>query len=326
MAISKLFATLFAFIALIGLCPDYTQTQQSSVHDLALKQINTLTFRPTSQQGQTTTVSIDQIMQTIMRNEPLPNNAAITCNGKQYRVKQGVSISKTDHTVFIFSRGYERKPYSARSSYLYTHHIAPDCPLVCFDYDDSRKSFSFGQEQDIEALEAVYAAVLQKNPHANIVLIGNCNGSKVALELATKKPRNLKALILLSPLISGEKTIDHMAHSFHIPRKIMHAFFKRLCPQYNPECDTLWDRIHLIDTKIPIFIGQRRDDLIVADDEVRQLAKRLKASGNRSVHGVIVADSRKLHDNVYLNETIQQRINQFLQNYGLPYTPQHNNS
>ena len=319
------------YIALLVVATTVAMLPHAATAD-TLKSLNTLTFRPTSQSLRGKNKPIEQLVQTIYENDTVPKKTWLNINDEQYLAQPGVQITPEDNTVFIFSRGYakRKKPTPkdffiqrgacALAGYLqYQNHIVTDCPLISFDYDDSRKNFSFGQDNDIGALKTVYNAILQKNPNANIIIIGDCCGSKIALEFATQKPKNLKALILLSPFVSAQSIIDHMAKNFHIPTSILHAFMRRGLPNYKPEKDTLFDRLNQIDTNVAIFLGQRKSDVVIPNEEVRKLARILREDGNHNVHGLIVADSSERHSKIYLNKKIQQRVNAFLKQYGFPY-------
>ena len=127
-------------------------------------------------------LSIEQIAHSMRNENHLPVDAGVTIHHNQYRAQEGVVISKNDSTVFIFARGFEPRPCAARAARLYENHVIPtDCPVIGFDFDDQYRNFSFGQDKDIALLKEIYERVLQQNPSAQIVLIGNCNGAKVAM-------------------------------------------------------------------------------------------------------------------------------------------------
>ncbi len=326
---SKLFSLFLALTALSGqtVCP---KPQDRTAY---LNSINALTFHPIPQSITHKSTSIEELVQTIYRTDRVPERTNLEINGKPYIAQRGITLSPNDHTVFIFSRGYafHKKPTPsdyfiqrgscALAGYLqYENHIVTDCPVISFDYDDSREGFTFGQDNDLATLKAVYESVLQQNPNINIVLIGDCRGSKVALELATQKPNNLKALILLSPFMYAPELIHQLAKSYHIPDRLLHGVLNRYCINYDPQKETLPDRLDQIDTNLPIFIGQRKNDVLIPNKPIREFVKTVRKLGNKKVHGLIVVDSTERHSKVYLNKKIQHRINKFLCKYNLPYS------
>ena len=280
-----------------------------------------VTFHPTSHLKLNDQL-IEEIVHSMRKKESLPLDTGITIHTKQYRAQEGVVISKNDSTVFIFSRGFEPRPCAARAALLYENHVIPtDCPVIGFDFDDSRKQFSFGQDNDIALLKAIYEKVLEQNPSAQIIIIGNCNGAKIAMELATQKPKNLKALILLTPFISARALFNRIAQSYILSlpgaARLAQSFFSNFTA-YNPNNDDLITRLAQIDKRVPIFIGQRMYDAVVPDEEVEELAHLLQTQGN-PVNGLIVYDPSKSHNHLIYNKKIQYRINRFLKQHNLPY-------
>jgi len=266
--------------------------------------------------------SLEQIVTTMRKKESLPLDASILIHHNQYRAQQGVQVTKNDSTVFIFARGFEPRPCAAYAARLYEHHIIPpNCPLIGFDFNDRYRNFSFGQDTDVAFLKQIYEQVLQQNPAAKIVLIGNCNGAKVAMDFATQKPKQLHALILLTPFISPRPLFRRMTqyYALGIPfsADIARVFFSSFTA-YDPKKDNLIERLGQIDKRVPIFIGQRMYDAVVPDEEVEKLAQIFQQQGN-PFDGIIVYDPSKAHNNLIYNETIQYRINRFLKQYNLPY-------
>lgn len=278
-----------------------------------------ITFRPASVHLKLDHQPIEQIVRSMRQKQSLPIGTGVNIHHKQYIAQDGVSISKNDSTVFIFSRGIEMRPCAARAALLYEQHCIPaNCPVIGFDYDDSPKHFSFGQDEDIALLTEIYEAVLQQNPSAQIIIVGNCNGAKVALELAAQKPKNLKALVLLTPFISAPPVFKRIAQSYLLGATTLIRQFFISVTAYDPKKDDLTTRLNQIDRRIPIFIGQRMDDKIVPDSQAEAIAHLFVKQGN-PVDGLIVYDPSKSHNNLIYNQTIQYRINRFLKKHHLPY-------
>ena len=311
-------ATLFVSIALLS--AKGPSAPFAPIDTLPPHQI--VTFHPTSHLKLK-----DQPIETVVRSmrskKLLSIDAGVTIHTKQYRAQEGVVISKNDSTVFIFARGFEPRQCAARAALLYEQQVIPtDCPVIGFDFDDQYRKFSFGQDNDIALLKAIYERVLEQNPSAQIIIIGNCNGAKVALELAAQKPKQLKALILLTPFISARALFKRIAQSYilSIPgaARLAQSFFSNFTA-YDPKKDDLINRLDQIDRRVPIFIGQRMYDAVVPDEEVEELADLLQKQGN-PLDGLIVYDPSKSHNNLITNETIQYRINRFLKQHNLPYS------
>ena len=265
---------------------------------------------------------IEAIVQSMRTKQSLPLDSGITIHTKQYRAQEGVVISKNDSTVFIFARGFEPRPCAARAAHLYENHVIPtNCPVIGFDFDDSRKQFSFGQDTDIALLKAIYERILEQNPSAQIIIIGNCNGAKVAMELAAQKPKQLKALILLTPFISARSLFKRMTQYYVLgapfSARLAQSLFSAFTA-YDPKKDDLLTRLNQINKQLPIFIGQRMYDSLVPDEEVEELASLFKKQGN-PLDGLIVYDPSKSHNHLTFNKKIPYRINRFLKQHNLPH-------
>lgn len=300
-------------------------SQQSTSNDTAQEQHipmhQVVTFRPAPHHKLTHT-PLEQLVVSMCQKKVLSKDVGTIIHERPYQAHNGIHIKKTDTTVFIFVRGFEPRPCAAYAARLYEQHcISPSCPLIGFDFDDQGTHFSFGQDQDVALLSRLYKAVLHQNPAAQIVLIGNCNGAKVVMDFATQRPRNLKALILLTPFVSARslfpRMMDYYAFGFPFSAKLAQLFF-RACTAYTPQKDDLIDRIGQIDKQLPVFMGQRMYDAVVPDKEVEHLAEFFKQRGN-PLDGLIVYDPSRAHNNLITNKTIQYRINRFLKQHHLPY-------
>ncbi len=302
-----------------------------------LHSCNTLTIRltPTNHHSHKI-IPIEQLVRTINATNEVPYRSYIEINTILHTVYRGVQITPQDDTVFIFSRGYARSTIPgtndnfiqrgacATAAHLQLRdHIVNNAPLISFDYDDSKDGFSFGQTNAIIILQAVYDAVLEKNPNARIVLIGDCRGAKVALELITQPQKNLKALILMTPFISARDLIDRIAGKYlsYLPlsHKILHRFFKFYFPNYNEKLDSLEKRLVNFPLDLPTFIAHRESDTLVGHHTIRKLEKILTTIGSKNVELLIVQDTTYSHSRLTENKEVQESINTFLKKYGLPY-------
>ncbi len=319
---------------LIFFSPLYATEPLSSQH---LHTLNTLTMRRASSlRPKYKIVTIDQLVRYINSNHEIPFRTHLEINNILHTVYRGIHISPKDTTVFIFSRGYaktnipgtndnfiQRGACATAAHIQLRDHIVTDAPLISFDYDDSKNGFSFGQTNEINALELIYNGVLEKNPAATIVLIGDCRGGKVALELAIKRPPNLKALILMAPFTSARDLTnmiaDHYISYLPFSRALLHHFFRFYFPRYNQKEDTLAKRLKYVPADLPIFIAHRQEDTLVSMETIKKLTRSLKKTGNPDVRLVTIQDTSYPHSMLTGNQAVQYGINTFLKDHGLPY-------
>ncbi len=321
--------TLYSFLLLA-----YFLQGEAEQH---LHKLNTLTLRSApSGDLDDTIVTIDELVRYINSTNEVPFRVQVEINNKLHIVHRGIHITPEDPLIFIFSRGYAKtnipgtndnfiqRGACATAAYIQLRdHIVTNAPLISFDYDDSKDGFGFGQSYEISALQAVYNGVLKKNPTANIVLIGDCRGAKVALELATKRPPHLKALILMAPFLSARDLTnmiaDHYISYLPLSRPLLHYFFKYYFPRYNEKEDTLAKRLKYISPELPIFIAHREHDTLVSMATIKKLTKALKNNGNRQVYLVTTNDRSYPHSMLTGLPFIQQNINVFLRDHGFPH-------
>jgi len=255
---------------------------------------------------------------------------------KKLLVEKGITASNSP-TIFIFSRGYARTntPYTndnalqvgggAMAAYIpIQDNVINDAPCITFDYPDRRRCFNFGQKKDARCLEFVHEQTLQKNPNADIVLIGDCRGAKAILEFASSQPKNIKALVLLSPFFSARELTQKVSDSYlgWLPgaERILHGFFKNWFPSYDPNSDYGFvERVAQIPPHMPIFIAHRTHDTLVSNEHVSAFINHLRATQHDNIHFIAVDDTSALHSRLTPVPEIQQAVNQFLCQYGLPH-------
>ena len=299
--------------------------------------INSLTMYPGAAEI-CTTQSIHQIIYHINKKNAVPDKSYVKIDDQLYTIARGIEVSSNDSVVAIFSRGYAKtNDYGTNGNFLmrgacalsahiqFKDTIVHGIPLISFDYDDSKKGFAFGQESELEILELVYETVLSKNPSAQIILIGDCRGAKVVLELLTKKPRNIAAAILMAPFTSARDLTNKIAENYlsYIPlsKTILHNFFKLYFPSYKAKKDDLVKRLNQIDPTLPILIANREHDTLVTAATVKNLIKALEQQGNTSIRTVTVKDKDFDHSMMTGNLEVRQAINRFLRDYSLPHHP-----
>jgi len=297
---------------------------------------NVLTIRMVENPPQGIRVStIEQLVRTIYLHKAVPQHTLLSINGRYFIVHRGLELHNQDKKVFIFSRGYAKttqpgtnddfiqRGAAAKAAFIQLQDsIVPyDYPLVSFDYDDGRKGFAFGQQKEINTLQTVYEAVLHKNPNIDIILIGDCRGGKVALEVATHKPKNLQALILMAPFISGRDITNNIAtqHLKYMPgnKHILHLFFKTYFKTYKDKHDNLAQRLSHIDPELPIYIAHRANDELISIDTINTIVSSLRQSGNKNVHLLITDDDSESHSKLTGIPEIQDGIAQFMHRYDI---------
>ncbi len=297
---------------------------------------NALTIRMVETPPQGIRVStIEQLVRTIHLHKAVPQHTLLSINSRYFIVHRGLELHNQDKKVFIFSRGYAKttqpgtnddfiqRGAAAKAAYVQLQdNIVPyDYPLVSFDYDDGRDGFAFGQHKEINTLQTVYKAVLQKHPNIDIILIGDCRGGKVALEVATHKPDNLQALILMAPFISGRDITNNIAtqHLKYLPynKHILHLFFKMYFKTYNDKKDNLAQRLSHIDLKLPIYIAHRANDALISIDTINTIVSSLRQSGNKNVHFLVTNDTSESHSKLTGVPEIRDGIAQFMHQYDI---------
>ncbi len=304
------------------------------IHEL--HRINALTMRAVAQPPRgIMATSIEQLVRTIYLQNSVPHHTLLLIDKRYFMVHRGIEIGPADTHIFIFSRGYAKattpgtnddfiqRGAAAKAAYIQLENkiIPHQYPLISFDYDDGREGFAFGQSKEINILQTVFDAVVDKNPAAAITLMGDCRGGKVALEVATRKPKNLHSLILMAPFISSREITDNIAlhHLSYLPysRAILHQFFKVYFKNYREDADTLRQRLSLIDPQLPIFIAHRMNDQLVSTSTIQRLVDELRQAGNKNVQVLISQDASEPHSKLTVIDEIKHGIAQFMQRYGI---------
>ncbi len=346
-------AVAIAGISLTGIYGFYRLISSPTTFEPTLDNLNTLVMTPGRQSSKEEKIlNIDELVAKIHSgNTPSCAKVAVetqkpsNVNQKIIDVnkidKQTVAQTNQNKTIFIFSRGYARtnklgangpdellqKGGCAIAGYVQIRdNIINESPCITFDYPDSREHFNFGQKIDFACLETVYNHARKAYPDAHIVLVGDCRGARCILNFAASKPNNLKAIILMSPFTSGRELTDQVAKNYlaWLPGSstILHNFFKLYFPSYDEKQDNLLDQIHKIPEDLPIFIGHRKGDTLVADEHVYRLIQKLTKTSHTRVHVLIINDASALHSRLTLSQEFQQGVNAFLKQYDLPHHSQ----
>jgi len=301
-----------------------------------IENLNTLTIRPINNHNGLPTYTIETIVKKINKNT-LPEKTYLAIDHTRAAVvRKGIVLDQHDQTVFIFSRGYAQtnKPgtnddyiqHGGCAKHVHTQfhdNIINNCPCITFDYPDQRRCFNFGQETDLACLNLVYQKTIESYPDVKIILVGDCRGGKAALSYATQKPKNLQAIVLMSPFVSAHELTEQLARNYlsWVPRSsgLLQTFFSCYFPNYDTSKENLFEVLDTIDPTLPIFIGHRKNDKLVADATINRLVDTLKNTGNPHVHLFVVQDDCATHSRLTPIGDFQQGVNMFLQSYALPY-------
>ena len=286
--------------------------------------------------------SPDQVMTHISSQNAAPEKTVLIQNAvpeKTILIQKGVTTTKEDPVVFIFSRGYARTNTPgtndnmiqnggcAMAAYmLIQDHIVNQAPCITFDYPDRRRCFNFGQKKDTRCLQYMYDCALNNNPNAHIVLVGDCRGAKAILNFAAQRPKNIKALVLFSPFFSAKQLTDQIARNylswFPGASGVLHGFFKSWFPSYNTHEDqTFLTKVTHIAPDVPIFIAHRTHDTLVSTEQVNNFIDQLHTTDHHNIHLVMTDDMSARHSRLTPLKAIQQEVNRFFSQYELPHNP-----
>jgi hypothetical protein len=257
------------------------------------------------------------------------------------QVQKGI-VSCPDHsTLCVFSRGYASrgtflggKPridlyqdvVTQGGGLMGAHmvikdNLITDVPCYSFDYSDTRSSLNLGQSHDVARLKTVWEEVIDKNPQAKIIGIGDCRGSKTLLEFATEQPAALKALVLMAPFVSLKELAYHIARNylkFPFADKLLYAVMRLGLPNVDLNADNLADRLPLIDPSVPVFIAHRKNDAIISYNDIKLLVNSLLTNGN-PVYLLELADDAASHSRLSHIPEFQQALNAFYARYNAPH-------
>ncbi len=340
----SVFCKLYPLILLIGIYMPTTLHAKAKKLKPKKQALNILTFIPESPTQQSPSsgkhIHIHKLVAMIQnRTTPTQCTLRIENTDKQVMVHKGIALDSHNHdTVFICSRGYAKRDTmivhddlelvkkggcAIAAHVLFKNNIIGNAPCITFDYLDDRAYFNFGQDLDVACLQTVWDAIIAVHPEVRIVGVGDCRGAKALLSFATRNPKNLAALILISPFVTTQDMIQQLAKHYltWIPKSdlLLHTFFKMYFPSYDSLQDTLLNHVYRIDTTVPIFIGQRKNDYLASDRSIHMLVEQLRMAGNDNVHLCMVSDNKATHSRIAPIAKLQQEVNQFLAMYQLPH-------
>ena len=247
-------------------------------------------------------------------------------------ISKNLIVSNSSNDLFLYARGNSDRTFPALDNlmgsngtprigggileaYKYIKERIINGVCVTFDFPDLRQTVSFGQENEIACLRAVYQEVIKNNPDKKINYVAFCRGGTAGLDFATEHPKNLATLTLESPLISFDVATHFFQKSYlySIPYSgaFMYNVIRYLFPAYQPKADNLLERVEKIPKDMPIIIGHLRTDAVVSDSIIHQLMQKLK--DHKNVYLVVVNDTTKklFHGQLNSAKVFSQACNAF---------------
>lgn len=204
---------------------------------------------------------------------------------------------------------------------LMRDHMLP-IPCVTYDKPEGRTQFNWAQDIDIGHLKCVYEAVLERNPHAKITLIGLCLGGLTIFRFIAQNPelaKNVDTIILQSPAESAQAVIKQVAHTWLRGQTgVLRRLIKRYYTLFDKKKDTL-DIEKIRDKKI--LIAHLTEDKIISNSSINKLVIELRKQN--TVYLVLVGDKsehgQKLgHCLLTPDPTFQKAVNCFYKQTGIP--------
>jgi hypothetical protein len=273
-----------------------------------------------------------------IRHKKAPEIAQITIYESKSKEIKGYStihkgvIQTPSPYITLISRGYAllenpknglpRQGGGLVDSYLRLRNNIICTPAVTFDLPDERKTFNFCQKLDQECINVVYQEIRKKNPHAKIIMAGDCRGALNVLKFATLNPENVDVLVLFSPFISARELTHTASHTYlkqYLGKEscgLLHNFFQWWFPNYDPAQDNLMDTIEKIQGK-KILIVHRAGDALISDKSVLNLVKGLQI--NNEVHFSVIHDTSAKHSRLAHLPRCQELVNAFFAYHGIPH-------
>jgi len=235
----------------------------------------------------------------------------VDVDGKIYRAQSGIpgEINNFDQ-VSVYSGGFYNNCRTQASSVLRMIRLdGMHGACITFNYapDYSRARFNFCQEQDIACLDLVYKNVLEKSPHARVVLRGACKGGVTTLHFLAHKAAhgedvsNVKAAVIESAPLSVERALSHYPFS--------HGLARLTFPNYNPKNKTILDA--KIMPNIPLFIGRIPGDMIADVGDTAKTVRHVQQVGNKNNAWLFTARESIRHGLICKLKDYQLALNAF---------------
>lgn len=251
-------------------------------------------------------------------------------------VQKGVLVRKQYPYIGIHCRGYARpsiplfctairRGSGLLALYRYVNDQYISVPCITYDTISESSFANFAQDIDQSCLHLIHKEILAQAPEAKIVLSGACLGAYNILRFLQTSPKNVHAVVLISPVFSVERILrnlcQHYAGLFQritgislLP--VTYFLFNRLFKRFDRQKDTLENELHLIKGQ-KIFIVHCLNDQFIHLDDMTLLVDRL--AENNDVKYIFTKDPRARHANFSDVPFIRKRLHQFYKYCGLPY-------
>jgi len=254
--------------------------------------------------------------------------------GRNIHIIQGVQAVHNHDIIYIFVSGWagfpSNAPYRCKGNALYYAYLYQQAGIipgvcVCYDHPNSTlRTATFGQKTDQDNLYQVITLVKEKNPHAELVLVGSSYGATTILNFLTQQPisklARIKAVVLESPFINLESIIMHRSpHYLYYLGKSLVSLLARCLPAYTPHATTVLNAQQLA-RPIPIFIGAIHDDPVVPYADVATIVAHMRAINRAPVY-FFTSTHVQQHSYLFVDNAYADAVNQFYRNIKL-YTPQ----
>ncbi len=299
-----------------------------------IKNLNVMTITTSDQKPDTNEC---ELVKKIYKRR-MPQKAVIDIEGASYQYEAGISCSvKNAEYIYLMSRGYAKRkringPHKddhfirKGGCVIYARdriaqHVVPldtKSVAVTFDYQDGY--VNFGQKRDISCLKCVYDTIRTINRSAHIIVVGECLGAKVALELASRYPITNTTLVLESPFFQATDLFEMMSQNY-IGWDGFAPILKWGCwafCHYDYRQDDLPDRFTCMSKETRIFACHRNKDPLLSDSSFQNGITQLTLITD-NVSCYRFDDTEKRHSSSFRWPGCQQTVNEFYNKHGLPY-------
>ena len=253
--------------------------------------------------------------------------------GRNIHIIQGVQAVYDHDVIYIFVSGWagfpSNAPYRCNGNALYYAYLYQQADIipgvcVCYDHPNSTlRTATFGQKTDQDNLYQVITLVKEKNPHAELVLVGSSYGATTILNFLTQQPidklKCIKAAVLESPFINLESIIMHRwpRYLYSLGTSLV-SLLARCLPSYTSYAVTVLD-VQKTSRAIPIFIGAMHHDPVVPYTDVVTIVTHMCAINVAPVY-FFTSTTVQQHSYLCKDNAYTRAVNRFYCDIGL-YEP-----
>jgi len=235
------------------------------------------------------------------------------------------SMHGNAQTAYLFAHGLWGNQFSAD----YYVSIVDKNNLVKFNFPDAQDNkynghySSLAQKNEIECLHTEYQKLTVTEQE--IIICGVSRGASTIINfMGSKKPQDVKALVLESPFAYVGHVLHHLAREYYLnwlPSFVITGLPCLAFGQYSTEGEHPIHYVRRICKRTPILlICTTRDELIPYHSTVK-LYRELLKDKRQNVHLLILDDGS--HANLLEHPTVglryKQTVHAFYKEYNLPY-------